>query len=114
NDVHFRKFRTPLIILLMSNSSIEASEFKNYIEKNKDRFIQELFELLRIPSVSTDRKFKEDVLRAAAFLKEKLEIAGADAVEVCQTAGHPIVYAEKIIDQKLPTVLVYGHYDVQP
>ncbi len=98
----------------MSNPATNAEDFKSYIQENKDRFLQELFELLRIPSVSTDKKFKDDVLRAAEFLKEKLEIAGADAVEVCKTAGHPIVYAEKIIDKELPTVLVYGHYDVQP
>ena len=65
----------------MSNPATNAEDFKSYIQENKDRFIQELFELLRIPSVSTDKKFKDDVLRAAEFLKEKLEIAGADAVE---------------------------------
>ena len=87
---------------------------KEYIEKNQDRFLEELFELLRIPSVSTDKKFKDDVLRAAQFLKEKLDSLNIDKVEVCQTPGYPIVYAEKIVDEKLPTVLVYGHYDVQP
>ena len=95
-------------------NSIDKINFNEYIQGNKDRFIQELFELLRIPSVSTDKKFKGDVLKAAEFLKEKLQAAGADAVEVCATAGHPIVYGEKIIDKSLPTVLVYGHYDVQP
>lgn len=85
-----------------------------YIEDNKQRFLDELFDLLRIPSVSADSKFAGDVRKAAEFLKEKFEKAGADAVEICETAGHPIVYAEKIIDPSKPTVLVYGHYDVQP
>lgn len=97
----------------MQNST-DKINFNEYIQENKDRFLQELFELLRIPSVSTDKKFKGDVLKAAEFLKEKLIAAGADAVEVCATAGHPIVYGEKILDKNLPTVLVYGHYDVQP
>ncbi|SFC16542.1 Acetylornithine deacetylase/Succinyl-diaminopimelate desuccinylase [Flexibacter flexilis DSM 6793] len=87
---------------------------KAYIEANKERFLSELFDLLRIPSVSADSKFKGDVLRTAEFIKEKLVAAGADKVEVCETAGYPIVYGEKIIDPTLPTVLVYGHYDVQP
>lgn len=86
----------------------------DYIEKHKDRFINELFELLRIPSVSADPNFKNDVFKTADAVKEKLVAAGADKVEICQTAGYPIVYGEKIIDPKLPTVLVYGHYDVQP
>ena len=85
-----------------------------YIEKHKDRFISELFELLRIPSVSADPKYKNDVIRTAEAVKEKLIAAGADKAELCPTSGYPIVYAEKIIDPKLPTVLVYGHYDVQP
>lgn len=87
---------------------------KEYIEKNKQRFIDELFDLLRIPSVSADSKFKQDVFRAADFIKEKLLAAGADKAEVCQTAGYPVVYGEKLIGNTLPTVLVYGHYDVQP
>ncbi|RNI32641.1 dipeptidase [Rufibacter immobilis] len=87
---------------------------KAYIEENKDRFLQELLELLRIPSVSADPSFKGDVMRAAEYLKEKLAEAGADNAQLFQTAGNPIVYAEKVIDPTLPTVLVYGHYDVQP
>ncbi|TVP45547.1 MAG: dipeptidase [Mongoliibacter sp.] len=87
---------------------------EKYIASNKDRFLEELLELLRIPSVSADPKFKEDVFKAAEFVKESLQKAGADEVEVCQTAGYPIVYGEKIVDPNLPTVLVYGHYDVQP
>jgi acetylornithine deacetylase/succinyl-diaminopimelate desuccinylase-like protein len=85
-----------------------------YIEQHKDRFLEELFELLRIPSVSANPDFKEDVFEAATFIEQKLKEAGADKVEVCPTDGYPIVYGEKMIDPSLPTVLVYGHYDVQP
>ncbi len=85
-----------------------------YIDANKQRFLDELFELLRFPSVSADPKYKADVLKTAEFIKTKLVEAGADKVEVCPTAGYPIVYGEKMIDPKLPTILVYGHYDVQP
>ncbi|TXK36682.1 dipeptidase [Pontibacter qinzhouensis] len=87
---------------------------KNYITENKERFLEELMDMLRIPSVSADPKFKDDVLRTADYVKQKLEAAGADKVELCQTAGYPIVYGEKMVDPALPTVLVYGHYDVQP
>lgn len=87
---------------------------KEYIESNKQRFLDELFELLRIPSVSADSTKKNEVRKAAEFIKEKLAVAGVDKVELCETPGHPIVFAEKIIDPQLPTVLVYGHYDVQP
>ncbi|WP_256012568.1 dipeptidase [Desertivirga xinjiangensis] len=89
-------------------------EIKHYAEANKQRFLEELFELLRLPSVSADPKFKDDVLKTADYVAEKLSAAGADNVEVCTTAGYPIVYGEKIIDPSKPTVLVYGHYDVQP
>lgn len=87
---------------------------KEYITSNQDRFIEELFQWLRIPSVSADSRHKSDVRKAAEFLKEKFTAAGADKVEICETKGHPIVYAEKIQDTSRPTVLVYGHYDVQP
>ncbi len=87
---------------------------KNYIENNKDRFLNELLDLLRIPSVSADSKFKNDMLAAAEFVKKSIIEAGADKAEIYQTPGHPVVYGEKIIDPSLPTVLVYGHYDVQP
>jgi acetylornithine deacetylase/succinyl-diaminopimelate desuccinylase-like protein len=87
---------------------------KNYIENHNDRFLKELFELLRIPSVSADSNFSDDVFEAAEFIKQKLLDAGADKAEVCATEGFPIVYGEKIIDPKKPTILVYGHYDVQP
>lgn len=89
-------------------------EIRNYIEANKDRFLDELFALLRFPSVSADPKYKNDVLKTASYVAEKLHEAGAEKVEVCQTAGYPVVYGEKIIDPAKPTVLVYGHYDVQP
>ncbi len=85
-----------------------------YIQKNQERFLQELFELLRIPSVSADSRHKEDVRKAAEYVLKKLKEAGADNVALMETKGHPIVYGEKITDPKKPTVLVYGHYDVQP
>ncbi|HLV42683.1 MAG TPA: dipeptidase [Brumimicrobium sp.] len=87
---------------------------QDFIANNQQRFLDELFELLRIPSVSADPANKGDVKTAANLVAQHLTEAGADKVEVCETAGHPIVYGEKIIDPKLPTVLVYGHYDVQP
>ncbi|MFL0066079.1 dipeptidase [Tenacibaculum maritimum] len=87
---------------------------KQYIQNNKDRFINELINLLKIPSVSADPAYNQDVLNTADAIKESLEKAGCDKVELCETPGYPIVYGEKIIDPKLPTVLVYGHYDVQP
>ncbi|HTK21217.1 MAG TPA: dipeptidase, partial [Mucilaginibacter sp.] len=87
---------------------------KQYVEQNKQRFLDELFDLLRFPSVSADPKYKPDVLKTADHVAQKLHDAGADNVEVCQTAGYPIVYGEKIVDPSKPTVLVYGHYDVQP
>jgi acetylornithine deacetylase/succinyl-diaminopimelate desuccinylase-like protein len=86
----------------------------DFIQKNKDAFLGELIDLLKIPSVSADSKFKADVANAAKFIKQKMIEAGVDSAEICETKGHPIVYGEKIIDPKLPTVLVYGHYDVQP
>ena len=86
----------------------------NYLETNKQRFLDELLDLLRIPSVSADSKFNGDVRRAAEFVKEKLTAAGLDNAQLFETAGHPIVYAEKMVDPAQPTVLVYGHYDVQP
>lgn len=87
---------------------------KPYIEKNKQRFLDELIELLKIPSISADSKYKKDILKTADAVKNQLKKAGCDTVEICETPGYPIVYGEKIIDKKLPTILVYGHYDVQP
>jgi acetylornithine deacetylase/succinyl-diaminopimelate desuccinylase-like protein len=86
----------------------------DYLEKNRERFLNELLDLLRIPSVSADSKFKGDVRRAAEFVRDSLRNAGADVAEIHETAGHPIVYGEKLVDPAKPTVLVYGHYDVQP
>lgn len=88
--------------------------WKEYQEKNKERFLNELLELLRIPSVSAKGEHKEDMIKCADAVKARLLEAGADKVEIYPTEGHPIVYAEKIIDPAKPTVLVYGHYDVQP
>ncbi len=87
---------------------------QNYLSQHQDRFIEELKELLRIPSVSADPNYKDDVLRMAEATMQRLVEAGADNAELCETPGYPIVYAEKIIDSSKPTVLVYGHYDVQP
>jgi len=86
----------------------------NYLDQHKQRFLDELLELLRIPSVSADSKFNHDVRRAAEFVREKLDAAGLDDAQLFETAGHPVVFAQKLIDPALPTVLVYGHYDVQP
>jgi acetylornithine deacetylase/succinyl-diaminopimelate desuccinylase-like protein len=86
----------------------------DYLNDHKDKFLNELLDLLRIPSVSADKKFDGDVRNAATFVKDQLIAAGVDYAELCETKGHPIVYAEKIIDPTFPTVLVYGHYDVQP
>lgn len=89
-------------------------EIKEYIEKNKERFFSELFELLRIPSVSSDPAHKDDMRRCARKVADLIKAAGADKAEICETAGNPVVYAEKKVDPKAPTILIYGHYDVQP
>lgn len=89
-------------------------DVKLYIEKNKDRFLNELFEVLRIPSVSAQSVHKEDMVRCAEHLAAALVEAGADRAEVMPTAGNPVVYGEKIVDPAAKTVLVYGHYDVMP
>ncbi|WP_430928504.1 dipeptidase [Polaribacter marinivivus] len=90
------------------------SHIKSHIKEHKQTFLDELIELLKIPSVSADSAFKKDVLLTADFILNSLHKAGCDKVELCETPGYPIVYGEKIIDKNLPTVLVYGHYDVQP
>ena len=90
------------------------SQVQDYIDSNKEKFKEELFELLRIPSVSTDSSHKEDVKEAANFLKAQLESLDLDQVELFETDGNPILYGELITDESKPTVLVYGHYDVQP
>jgi acetylornithine deacetylase/succinyl-diaminopimelate desuccinylase-like protein len=87
---------------------------QEYSEQHKERHLEELFELLRIPSISADSNFKGDVLKTADAVAKSLKAAGADNVEICETPGYPVVYGDKIIDASLPTVLVYGHYDVQP
>ena len=89
-------------------------KISQYIDQNKDRFLHELIDLLKIPSVSADSSFKNDVRSAAEFIHSKLLDAGADNCQIFETEGHPIVYGEKIINENSPTILVYGHYDVQP
>lgn len=86
----------------------------NYINTHKDRFITELIALLKIPSISADKAYAKDVILTAEAVAKSLKEIGCDAVEICETKGYPVVYAEKIINSALPTVLVYGHYDVQP
>lgn len=88
--------------------------WKEYQEKNKDKFLEELLELLRIPSISAKTEHKDDMVKCAEAVKQRLLEAGADKAEIYATEGHPVVVGEKIIDDKFPTVLVYGHYDVQP
>ena len=90
------------------------SAVKNYIDQNKNRFIEALISLLKIPSVSADPAYQKDVLMTAEAVKNYLDQAGCKKVEICETPGYPIVYGEHIIDADLPTILVYGHYDVQP
>ena len=90
------------------------NNINNYVSQNKERFLNELLDLLKIPSISADSAYKGDMLKTAEFVSESLKKAGCDTVEICKTEGYPIVYGEKIIDKNLPTVLVYGHYDVQP
>lgn len=87
---------------------------KEYIEQNRERFLQELFTILRIPSVSAKQEHKADMYRCAETIADLLLEAGADEAGVCDTAGHPVVFGQKIVDPSLSTVLVYGHYDVQP
>ncbi len=87
---------------------------QSYISENKNRFLDELFQLLRIPSISADPAYKENMAQMAEAIKNQCTQIGMDTVEICPTAGFPVVFAQKIIDPKLPTILVYGHYDVQP
>lgn len=101
------------LYLPISNTQI-MSAINQYIEDNRQRFLDELLELLRIPSVSANPAHAADMQRMAEATKRSLEAAGADKVEICSTPGYPIVYGEKIVDSSLPTILVYGHYDVQP
>jgi len=87
---------------------------REYIDSNKDRFLDELFGLIRIPSISSLEEHSGDMQKTAEYIKESLENAGVDRAEIMKTSGCPVVFAEKLIDPALPTVLVYGHYDVQP
>ncbi len=89
-------------------------DLKSYIEKNKERFLSELFELIRIPSISSQSEHKADMQRAAEQWKKILLQAGADKAEIMETKGHPVVVGEKMVSEKAPTVLVYGHMDVMP
>ena len=90
------------------------SDTQNYIQENKERFLEELKDLLRIASISADPAYKNEVLNCAEAVAKHLKNAGAENVEICETKGYPVVFGEKLIDRNLPTVLVYGHYDVQP
>lgn len=90
------------------------NQVSEYINNNKERFINELIELLKIPSISADSAYYDNVMEAAEAVRKTLEAAGADNTELCKTEGFPVVYGEKIIDPNKPTILVYGHYDVQP
>jgi len=105
------KFKKPLIF---APQIFYMQVWKDYQEKNKERFLSEMLDLLRIPSVSAKSEHKQDMVKCAEAVKARLLEAGADKAEVFATDGHPVVYAEKIIDPSKPTVLVYGHYDVQP
>ena len=89
-------------------------QLKEYIESNKQRFLDELFEMIRIPSVSAKPENKADMLRMAEMIRDQLLAAGADSAEVMGTNGQPVVFGAKTINPDLPTILVYGHYDVQP
>ncbi len=89
-------------------------DVKKYIDEHKDRFVSELIDLLKIPSISADSAYNKDTMDAAEAVRKTLELAGAENTELCATKGFPVVYGEKIIDKNLPTILVYGHYDVQP
>ncbi|MFT6921440.1 MAG: acetylornithine deacetylase/succinyl-diaminopimelate desuccinylase-like protein [Crocinitomicaceae bacterium] len=98
----------------MIKRQINMNNTQVFISENKERFLEELLDLLRIPSVSADPSFSKDVNKTADEVAKRLTEAGAENVEICQTEGYPIVYGDKIFDASLPTILVYGHYDVQP
>jgi acetylornithine deacetylase/succinyl-diaminopimelate desuccinylase-like protein len=93
---------------------MERNQIQTYLNANKERFLNELLDLLKIPSISAKPEHKSDMEKTAEAVKQRLIEAGADNVEICQTKGYPVVYGEKIIDASKPTVIVYGHYDVQP
>ena len=89
-------------------------KIKNYIKKNENKFIKELISLLKIPSISADSEYKKEVNKMSLAIKKEMEKCGVKKTKIFQTKGHPIVYGEHIIDKTKPTVLIYGHYDVQP
>src|SRR3954467_11520599 len=93
---------------------MERTTITTWLNTNKERMLNELLELLKVPSVSADSKHKADVIKTAEAVKQRLIEAGADKVELSETKGFPVVYGEKIIDPAKPNILVYGHYDVQP
>lgn len=93
---------------------MKKQHLKSYIKNHQNRFLQELFQFLRIPSISTEKLNKADVLDAAYFVLSRLKEVGIDQSQLLQTEGHPIVFGEKFVSAELPTVLIYGHYDVQP
>ena len=93
---------------------MELNQIQSYVNANKERFLNELLDLLKVPSISAKPEHKPDMFTTAEAVKQRLIEAGADKVEICQTKGYPVVYGEKIIDSSKPTVVVYGHYDVQP
>ena len=103
-----------LSFAIFDKTKTRMDNIKQYVAQHRQRFIDELIEILKIPSVSADTAYSQDVLDMADAVADSLRKAGCDAVEICDTDGYPIVYGEKIIDPTLPTVLVYGHYDVQP
>lgn len=103
-----------IFLAAQQTKEMDLQQVDSYIEDNKERFIEELVALLKVPSVSADPKYAGDVAKTAELLRDLMEAAGIENLEICPTAGHPIVYGDKIIDPSLPTVLVYGHYDVQP
>ncbi len=102
------------LYIRFSQKHFEMETWKEYQEKNQDRFLNEMMELLRIPSVSAKSEHKKDMQQCAEAVRASLLASGADKAEIMQTDGFPVVYGEKIIDEAKPTVLVYGHYDVQP
>jgi acetylornithine deacetylase/succinyl-diaminopimelate desuccinylase-like protein len=90
------------------------SNYKEIVESNKESYLQELIELLKFPSISADPAYKDHVHKCSQYVSQKMKDAGLDNVEIIPTKGFPVVYGEKFIGADKPTILVYGHYDVQP
>jgi acetylornithine deacetylase/succinyl-diaminopimelate desuccinylase-like protein len=107
------KTSLPNFILLKKSTGMQTA-WKDYQKQNEQRFLDEMLELLRIPSVSAKSEHKDDMRKCAELVRQRLLDSGCDKADVMETAGHPVVFGEKIIDPAKPTVLVYGHYDVQP